>query len=369
MTFIPGHKLSHTLYHDIVAPLMQASFPGLPYTAALLGAGSDVLGFDTERSMDHDWGPRLNILVREEDIATAKPAILAALDTALPESIHGIPVDIPGSADLPGDELRHHHNADETRFHGVRIDTLADMLEGSLGIRSMDEFDTARWLVTPQQKLLELTSGPVFHDGIGDLRAFRAHIAWYPDHLWRYQLATRWKRISQLEAFVGRTGELDDDLGSHIITLALIDDIVHLTFLQERQYAPYAKWLGTAFRRLEIAPVITPHLDQARFARTWQEREPGLIAAQLELGRRHNHLGLSEPVEIASYPFHDRPFQVIFAERFTRALRDAITEPGILALPEDIGGIDQFVDSTDALGSHDLRNRLAGWYRESMRGT
>jgi len=57
--FVPGVRLAGEFYAEVVRPLLEAEFPGLPYAAALIGAGSEVLGFDTERSTDHDWGPRL----------------------------------------------------------------------------------------------------------------------------------------------------------------------------------------------------------------------------------------------------------------------------------------------------------------------
>jgi len=53
--FIPGLELSARFYREAVRPLLDARFPGLRHAAARLGRGSDVLGFDTEMSMDHDW--------------------------------------------------------------------------------------------------------------------------------------------------------------------------------------------------------------------------------------------------------------------------------------------------------------------------
>jgi hypothetical protein len=48
-------------------------------------------------------------------------------------------------------------------------------------------------------------------------------------------------------------------------------------------------------------------------------------------------------------PYYTRPFLVIHADRFVDAIRAAITSEQVLALPEHLGSVDQFVDSTDAL--------------------
>jgi len=53
--FVSGQELSRRFYREVVEPLVRP----WPHAAALLGWGSDVLGYDTERSVDHGWGPRL----------------------------------------------------------------------------------------------------------------------------------------------------------------------------------------------------------------------------------------------------------------------------------------------------------------------
>lgn len=58
-----GADLSRDYFEQVVAPLLERSAPGLPYAAARLGSGSDVLGYDDEQSRDHDWGLRLTVLV------------------------------------------------------------------------------------------------------------------------------------------------------------------------------------------------------------------------------------------------------------------------------------------------------------------
>lgn len=56
--FLPAVRLAGLFYREAVAPLLRECFPRLTHSAALIGTGSEVLGFDTARSMDHDWGRR-----------------------------------------------------------------------------------------------------------------------------------------------------------------------------------------------------------------------------------------------------------------------------------------------------------------------
>ena len=46
-TFIKGLELSELFYEQAVKPILAKSFPDLTYSAALIGRGSEVLGFDT----------------------------------------------------------------------------------------------------------------------------------------------------------------------------------------------------------------------------------------------------------------------------------------------------------------------------------
>ncbi|MGN9816375.1 DUF4037 domain-containing protein [Streptomyces sp. SD11] len=57
-------------------------------------------------------------------------------------------------------------------------------------------------------------TSPVFHEGLGQLVPVRAGLDRYPHGLWPYLIAGQWQRISQKEAFVGRCGEVGDELGS-----------------------------------------------------------------------------------------------------------------------------------------------------------
>src|SRR5690348_13100060 len=101
VTFISGIELNRHFHKEVVRPLLSRHFPALSYTAALIGPGSDVLGFDTAMSMDHDWGPRLLIFLREQDIALI-PSIDTMLRTQLPHCFAGFPVNVVEDANEPG---------------------------------------------------------------------------------------------------------------------------------------------------------------------------------------------------------------------------------------------------------------------------
>ena len=79
-----GLRLAGEFYAGVVRPLLDEEFPALRYAAALLGPGSEVLGFDTGRSVDHDWGPRLQVFLDDTDASARAGAIAAMLARRLP---------------------------------------------------------------------------------------------------------------------------------------------------------------------------------------------------------------------------------------------------------------------------------------------
>lgn len=338
--FIPGLDLAASFYAKVV----EARLTGLVHSAALLGPGSDVLGYDDIRSTDHYWGPRLQVFVDRADLAAAQRVL-----EALPAEHRGWPTRI-GSSKIP------------FRIH-VDAWVLADWLVSQLGCDPRRGLSTDAWLVLPQQLLLETTSGRVFHDGLGELEPLRASLHWYPDHVWLWLLAAQWTRIGQEEAFVGRAAAAGDELGSRIVAARIVRDLVRLCFLLERSYAPYSKWLGTAFSRLAAAAHLGPNLAAALSADTYPDREAALVAAYEQVAHMQNLLALTRPVEPTARLFHDRPYRVIGADRFAEACVEAITDPQLQRMPL-VGSVDQWVDSTDVLGHGRRTQALTGWYRQ-----
>jgi hypothetical protein len=335
--FLPGLQLARQYYAELVRPLLDEALGGLPHSAARLGAGSEVLGFDTERSADHDWGPRLQIFLPDGDAGSRADDLTALLAGRLPAVFRGYRTAYPMTAD-PGGGARHR----------VEVAGLGAWLTGQLGFDPRQPITLLDWLATPTQRLAEITAGEVFHDGLGELGPARARLAWYPRDVWLYVLACQWQRIGQEEAFPGRCAEAGDDLGSAVLTARLARDLMRLCLLMHRRYPPYGKWLGTAFGRLPGATQLVPPLAAAVSAASWPARERSLCQALEAAAALHNELGVTQPLDTRTRGFWDRPYRVLDAGRFTAALLAEVADPSIRRLPAT-GAADQFADSTDAL--------------------
>jgi hypothetical protein len=357
--FVKGLELCELFYEEAVKPILATHFPDLTYSAALIGPGSDVLGFDTPQSRDHDWGPRLMLFVNHADHEAYQDQVDRVLRQELPREIHGYSTDFGRHED--GTAVMATANCGSVN-HDIRILTIRGFFTWYLNFDADEELRIVDWLTFPEQHLRSVTGGRVFHDGLGQLEPVRTRLRYYPHDVWLYLLATQWRRISQEEPFIGRCGQVNDDLGSRLIAARLVRDLMRLCFLMERQYAPYIKWLGTAFAQLDCAEQLEPVLARVLAADSWQEREKHLSAAYKFVARMHNDLSITEPLPTQVSQFHDRPFQVIHADRFADAIRAAIADEEVRALPEHLGGIDQFVDSTDVLSNSRQFDRLRLMY-------
>lgn len=366
VTFVPGAELARLLYQTGVRQVLDRHFPRLPHSAGLVGRGSEVLGFDTERSADHHWGPRLTLFLRPDDARVHGAEIDRALAYELPLTIAGYPThfDPPG----PDGSRMMRRVTQHPIAHRVEVTSVREELQRYAGLSEYREMSALDWLVTPQQVLLTLSSGPVFHDGLGELEAMQRALRWYPCAVWRALLAAQWRRIEQEEAFPGRCAEVGDELGSRVVTALLVRDLMRLAFLMERRYAPYGKWFGTAFARLTCAPILLPVLDAALGAAVWAEREAALVAAYRVVAGLHNDLELTEPLPIEPSPFWSRPFQVIHGDRFAAALSNGL-DPALVALAiPRIGAIDQWTDSTNVLSYPAQARRATGMYPPTDQG-
>ena len=361
--FIPGLKLCDLFYQKEVRPILTKEFPRLRYSAALIGWGSEVLGFDTPLSRNHHWGPRLLLFLTNQDYFRLKDRISQILSDNLPCEFLGYSTNY---SEPDANRVRHPVKIKRGPVnHMVQIFTLKSFFEARLAFDPSKKIRVIDWLTVPQQKLLEAVSGEVYHDGLGKLHTIREKLAFYPEDVWLYLLVAQWTRISEEEAFVGRTGHVGDELGSRIVAARMVREIMMLAFLMEKQYAPYSKWLATAFGRLKIAARLKPILQEVLVAKTWKEREKKLAQAYSIAATRHNALRITKPLPPRVSKYYDRPYFVIHGDAFASAIREAIKDPKVKRITTDAGSIDQFIDSHDLLQQLSVVRRLGVIYEDA----
>ena len=337
-----GAEWSRRYYEEVVAPAVDARWPGLPRAAGRLGSGSDVLGLDDAVSRDHDWGLRLNLLV-SPDVAAE---VDAHLEAVLPPTFEGLPT-------------RFGTTWDPVVRHRVQVEDVTSFVHSRTGVDVRQPLMVEDWLGLTGQAVLEVTAGPVFVDTEGALTAARAALRWYPDDVWTYVLAADWGRLAQELPFVGRAADRGDDLGSRVIAARLVDVAMHLAHLVDRRWPPYAKWLGTSLRRLPRSHAVAEPLTRALTSPSWRPREDALVDAFRTLSHLQAEGGLpsiEDPVE----GFWNREYRGIRAQA-TEVLEAAISDPAVRALPRGVGSAEQWSRNVDVLTDASRRRaRMSG---------
>lgn len=340
----PGQELAAGFYRDVVSALVR-----VPHAAALVGEGSEVLGFDDDRSTDHAWGPRLHVFVAAEDV----PATARRVAQGLPETYRSSPVRFFAWQDQ---QVRHH----------VTVTTVEDWVRAELG--QPVPTTTAAWLGLPQQRLLQVTAGAVFHDDLGDLTRTRERLACFPDDVWWWVQASQWQLVARTEALPGRLAEAGDSRGARVCAAELARRLMELALVQGRQYLPYPKWLGTAFGRLDQARELGPSLDRLLDADDPRAREAASTSALEQAALGHNRLDPDHPLDPTCAPFEvgisgaRRPYRVLNAARFVEACRRNIADARLRALVP-VGAIDQLTHASDQLTNFsDWPSRLTADY-------
>ena len=348
-SWLPGLELCRALYTEAVRPLLDRALPRLRYAAARVGTGSDVLGYDTERSTDHEWGPRLTLFLTPADRAAHQERLHELFAAELPRTVRGWSTHYVRSPREPHVRTLAPPPATGPVHHLVEVAELGEWLTDTLALDPRQaELTCVDWLGIPAQRLLEVTAGAVFHDGLGELTAVRRRLARYPDQVLRYVLAAQWQRVHEEEPFVGRAAEAGDDTGSRVVAARLARELMRLALLLAGRYPPYSKWLGTAFATLPEAGPLARALRDLLAAPDAEARPRALAQALTAAAELHNATGLTAPLDTSCRPFHRRPYPVLDAQRFAEALRATLRDPVLRRLPP-VGSVDQFADSTALL--------------------
>src|SRR5215211_8881906 len=154
--FMNGLALNQLFYEEVVAPVLKSHFSDLKYSAALIGWGSDVLGYDDAQSTDHNWGPRFQLFLDKEDDEKYHESIVNVLNDELPSEFRHYPTAFPIVVnDMEGSSK-----------YNIDVETIRGYFGHYLGCDPYNQISAADWLTFAEHKLLAVTSGRVFHDGL-----------------------------------------------------------------------------------------------------------------------------------------------------------------------------------------------------------
>ena len=230
----------------------------------------------------------------------------------------------------------------------IFIQTFDKFLIDEIGTADLDNISLSDWIAISEHRLLSLVSGKLFVDKL-NIRELTDKIKFYPNAVKLYLIASQWEIISSEQAFVKRCGEVSDEIGSQIICARIAERLMRLCFLYKDTYAPYSKWFGTAFNKLDIDENIKIKINAALKANDLTERENNLVEAQTLVADLHNASRLTDKVDYNIESYFGRDIKVIFADKFVDATVEKLNGTKLENIPltgtmSQFGGLSDFAD-------------------------
>lgn len=256
--------VSREFFDEIVKPILMKHFPAETAVTAfgVFGYGSEALRLDDELSRDHHWGLRIDALMPEGIFETRREVIMETLGRNLPDSYQG-------------HSLREAHLAGA----GLAPDKLTAFLKRTIGLDRAPE-SYAEWLRIPEEDIIHVINGEVWHDPLGDFTAVRAALGQYYPEPVRLRRIAHWCRYFSgmgtyaLKRAILRQNEFYATTRfSNAIRLG-----IQLAFLLDKQYFPYDKWVMAYFERLpRLSEPLLPLVNEAVTLSTSWERKLELL--------------------------------------------------------------------------------------------
>jgi len=243
-------EVSREFFSEVVLPLLECEMPEVAARTAfgIFGLGSEAYGLDDELSRDHHWGLRVDALMPADLFAAKRDALLELISRRVPATYRG-----------------HALRAGHLKGAGVAPDSLPAFLTRTIGIDHPPETYT-EWLMTPEEDIVHVTNGSVWHDPDGRFTAvrnvFRSH---YPEPVRLRRIAHWCRYFSGMGTYALKRAILRNN-GFYATTrfAVAIRLGVQLAFLLDRVYFPYDKWLVSAFTRLpRLYAPLGPLVDEA----------------------------------------------------------------------------------------------------------
>jgi hypothetical protein len=263
-------EVSGAFFAEVVLPILEREFPEETARGAfgLFGYGSEAYGLDDDLSRDHHWGVRIDGLVPDDVTPERRIEIQERVRARLPDSFRG-------------HSLREGHLAGA----GLTLDGLGAFLTRTIGFDHPPQSDT-EWLQIPEEEILHVTNGEVWHDPSGGFTRLRAFFAgYYPEPVRRRRIAHWCRYFSGMGAYALKRAILrDNDFYAATAFGKALRWGVQLAFLLDRAYFPYDKWLMAYLERLpRLGVPMRPLVTEAARPDTSWERKLALLDRMADL--------------------------------------------------------------------------------------
>jgi hypothetical protein len=262
--------LSHQFFEQIVKPILEEHFPQETAQTAfgVFGYGSEALKMDDEYSRDHHWGLRIDALMPDEIFRHKRQAMMQVLSANLPATFQGY-------------SLREGHVAGA----GLAPDSLQAFLIRTIGIDHPPQ-TYHEWLNLPEEDIMHIINGEVWHDAAGQFSAIRDHFnGYYPEPVRLRRIAHWCRYFSGMGTYALKRAILRNDQFYATTTFSkAVRWGVQLAFMLDKQYYPYDKWLMALFERLpRLYQPLGPLVDEAVSLATPWERKLDLLNAMADI--------------------------------------------------------------------------------------
>lgn len=223
---IKGLKIAKDLYEKVFKVKIEEELPEWKDKIAvgLLGRGSDCFGYDDEISRDHDWGPRLCVILSKETYDQIGQK-LEEIYANLPKSFEG--------ADFAPQVSGH-------KRHGIFIleDFVGDLL-GTWPINDNDRFSI------PDYAFASMINGEIFVDPEGQISRIREELSkGHPLNVLLRKIAQSAAQFCQRAQYnYKRALSRGDSLTAEIMLYEGIKDALKLAHYIDNVYPPHDKWL------------------------------------------------------------------------------------------------------------------------------
>ena len=233
-----GRELCQQFYEAVGKPAIVAEIPqALDHLAVGIAGGSQAHGNDDEISRDHGWGPGFAIWLSEKDYAQCGARLQEIVDQ-LPREFQG---------------FYWQKTSPKRRTCGVH--ELDEYLTSIIGYAHPPDTPMG-WLHIPEEYLYEITPNRLFLDQPGIVTERFMQFRYYPEDVWRKRLNTWLSWVAEWgEKHLLRAWQRGEYLTARIYGAHFVTAVMRTTFLLNRRYAPYDKWLHREFLSL-------PHLSQ-----------------------------------------------------------------------------------------------------------